>query len=622
MDKTRKSIPGKYAPPAEFFTRIRRGDFIFIASACAEPQRLVREFISYARGRRGPLPNPLELHIQSLGVSPYTEEIFEAGFALNSFFIGDSTRGAVNRGDADYTPISLSQAPELFRRGLARVDAALIQATPPDAQGYMSLGVSVDVVKAAVEAASITIAQVNSRMPKVHGDAFIHVDDIDHIFPYDEPILEYAPEADSEIAQKIGGYISRLIQDGDTLQVGFGGVPNAVLSRLGAKRNLGVHTELLSDGLVELIKAGVIDNSRKRIDRGKAIASFCMGRQTTYDFIDDNPVFEFKTIDYTNSPLVISKLDNMAAINSALEIDLTGQATSESIGTRMYSGVGGQADFMRGAALAGGKTILAVPSTASGGEISRIVPFLRAGTGVTLIRGDVQYVVTEYGIAYLKGKNIRERAMDLIAIAHPRFQPWLIDEAKKAGYIYSDQAFIPGRRGRYPEHLETWRTSKKGEPVLFRPIRISDEALLTEFLYSLSEMSTYRRFLSPRLDMPHERVQELVVIDYTMETAIAAVIEREGGREEFVAVGRYNKDPDTHTAEVAFAVKDEYQNQGLGSELLSYLTYLAKREGLLGFTADVMIDNAPMLHIFEKGGFSMERRDIAGLALLRMTFRD
>lgn len=621
LESWRKAYPEKFAPDGDIFKKIHRGDSIFIGSACAEPQQLVHGLIKYVQSNPKSFFDAEVLHIMSMGVAPYASDKFKQNFRLNSFFIGDSTRSAVNRGSGDYTPVFLSRVPDLFRRGLARIDVALVQTSPPDEHGYMSLGVSVDIVKAAIEAASLVVVQVNSFMPRVHGDTFIRIQDVDHVIEYNEPILEYSPGADSEIAERIGNYVARLVQDGDTIQVGYGSIPNAVLANLTRKKNLGVHSELLTDGIVELMKMGVIDNSRKKIDRGKTVASFCMGKRSTYDFINDNPLFEFKTIDYTNNPRVIARIGNMVAINSALEIDLTGQVTAESIGTQMYSGIGGQADFMRGAALARGKAILALPSTAACGVISRIVPVLRQGAGATLIRGDVQYVVTEYGIAYLQGKNIRERAMELIAIAHPKFQALLIEEAKKAGYIYQDQAFIPGQRGRYPEEQEAWRTTRKGEPVLFRPVRISDEPLLQEFLYSLSEQSTYRRFISPRMDMPHERIQDLVIIDHLTETAILAVMGREDN-EKVVAVGRFNTDPETHTAEVAFAVRDDYQNRGLGTELLSYLTYLAKRQGLLGFTADVLTDNTPMLHVFEKGGFEIDRRNIAGLTELRMMFRE
>jgi RimJ/RimL family protein N-acetyltransferase len=276
---------------------------------------------------------------------------------------------------------------------------------------------------------------------------------------------------------------------------------------------------------------------------------------------------------------------------------------------------------MRGAVLArNGKTILAIPSTAEDGTVSRIVPFLKEGAGVTLHRGDIHYVVTEYGIAYLRGKNIRERAMELIAIAHPNFRPWLIEEAKKLNLIYPDQAFITGKRGEYPEHLETQRTTRSGLEILLRPVKISDEPPLKDFFYSLSDNSLYRRFISMRKDMPHERLQEFVVIDYTQELVILAVIPQ-GEKEMVVGVGQYSIIQTSHTAEVGFTVRDDYQNKGVGAELLSYLTYLAKRQGLLGFYAEVLAENRPMLHLFDKMGFDIKRRREEGVYELEMMFR-
>jgi len=621
LDYWRSVYPEKFASEEEIFSHIHRGDTIFIGSACAEPQHLVQGMIRYVKSHPKAFFDAEVLHVRSLGVAPYAAEKFKQNFRHNSFFIGESTREAINKGLADYTPIFLSQVPELFRRGLARVDVALIQTSPVDIHGYMSLGVSVDIVQAAVEKASVVVAQINARMPRIHGDTFIHINDLNFIVPYNEEILEYSPEGDTEIAQKIGKYVARLIEDGDTIQVGYGSIPNAILSNLGGKKHLGVHTELISDGIVALMKQGVIDNTGKNINRGKTVATFCMGSREIYDFLDDNPAVEFRTIDYTNNPLVIAQHERMAAINSALEIDLTGQATAESIGRIFHSSVGGQADFMRGAVMSrGGKTILALPSTAAFDAVSRIVPSLQEGASTTLIRGDIQYVITEYGIAYLHGKNIRERAMELIAVAHPKFRPWLITEAKKAGLIYQDQAFIPGERGIYPEELESWRITKTGLNFLFRPIKISDEPLLKDFFYSLSDTAMYRRFISSRKDMPHERLQDFVIIDYSKEMEIVAVVGEEGN-ERFIGVGQYGIDEMSHTAEVAFAVLDGYHNQGIATEMLTYLTYLAKRQGLLGFTADVLVENKPMLRVFEKMGFDMEKRVSGGVYELKMAFR-
>jgi RimJ/RimL family protein N-acetyltransferase len=322
--------------------------------------------------------------------------------------------------------------------------------------------------------------------------------------------------------------------------------------------------------------------------------------------------------------LVIAQNDNMVAINSALGIDLTGQATAESIGKTFYSGIGGQADFMRGAVLSkNGKTILTLQSTARHETVSRIVPHLMEGTGVTLNRGDVHYVVTEYGIAYLHGKNIRERAMALISIAHPKFRPWLIQEAKKLNFIYKDQAFIPGKHGEYPESLEIYRTTHTGLEIFLRPVKISDEPLLKDFFYSLSDQSLYLRFISARKDMPHTRLQNFTIIDYTKETIILALLcDKDKEKETLVGIGQYGVYENTHSAEVAFIVNDEYQDIGVGSELLSYLTVLAKRQGLLGFTAEVLVENKKMLHLFEKMGFDIEKRSDDEVFELKLKFKE
>ena len=620
LDVLKERYPEKFLPENKVFEKIRRGAHLFIGTGCGEPQYLVSKLAEYVRSHPKALLDAEVFHVWTLGVAPYADEKFSPNFRHNSFFIGDNTREAVNEGLADYTPIFLSQVPDLFYRNFIPIDVALVQASPPDRNGYMSLGISVDITKAAVEVAKLVICQINSHMPRVHGDTFIHMDEVDFVIPHDEPLLEYRQEVSDELADQIGKYVARLVEDGDTIQVGYGSVPNAILANLDGKKHLGVHTELVSDGIVDLIKKGVIDNSRKTINRGKTVATFCMGNRETYEFLDDNPAIEFRTIDYTNNPLVIAEHRGMVAINSALEIDLTGQASAESLGRVFYSGIGGQADFMRGAVLApGGKTILALPSTAENEEMSRIQPLIREGAGVTLNRGDVHYVVTEYGIAYLHGKNVRERAMELIAIAHPKFRPWLIEEAKKNNLIYRDQAFIPGKAGEYPEELEAYRTTRNGLEILLRPVRISDEPLIKDFFYSLSDKSLYRRFMSQRQDMPHDRLQEFVVIDYTKEMVILAVIP-EGEKETLAGLGQYSINEGTHTAEVALVVKDEFQNRGIGTELLNYLTQLAKRQGLHGFTAEVLAENKPMLHLFEKTGFDMERGLSSGVYELNISF--
>lgn len=620
LNQLREACPEKLAPLDEVFANIHRGDRIFVGTGCGQPQYLVDEMIRYVEGHPKALFDAEVLHVWSLGVAPYLREEFKRNFRHTSFFISESSREAINQGQADYTAIYLSQVPDLFYRGIIPIDVALVQTSAPDRYGFMSLGISVDIVRAAIDCAKLVICQVNGNMPRTHGDSFVHIDSVDFIIPHDEPLMEYEAEAADKIAEQIGKYVGRLIEDGDTIQVGYGRIPNAILSNLGTKRHLGVHTELLSDGIVELMKRGVIDNSEKNIDRNKSVAAFCMGKRATYDYLSDNPAIEFKPVQYTNSPSIIAQINRMTAINTALQIDLTGQATAESLGKFFYSGIGGQADFMRGAILAPeGKAILVIQSTAKNGEVSRIVPYLSEGAGVTLTRGDVHYVVTEYGIAYLHGKNTRERAMELISIAHPKFRAWLLREAKALNLIYKDQAFIPGERGQYPEELETYRTTNKGVEIFLRAVKLADEPLLKEFFYSLSDQSIYRRFISVRKDMPHERLQEFAVIDYTKEMVVLAVLPHEE-RDAVVGVGQFGIDVQSHTAEVALVVRDDQQNRGIGTELLSYLTYLAKRQGLLGFTAEVLVDNQPMLHLFEQGGFEIEKRREANVYELKLLF--
>ncbi len=621
LEDWKERFPDKFVSPDVAFSHIHRGDRIFVGTGCGKPQFLVEEMVRYVSEHPKAFFDAEVLHVWTLGVAPYMREEFKRNFRHNAFFISANTRDEVNEGLADYTAIFLSQVPDLFYRRVVPIDIALVQVSPPDRYGYMSLGISVDIVRAAVDSAGGVICQVNSHMPRVHGDSFVHIKDVDCIIPHDEPLLEYESEVPDEIAHRIGRYVARLVEDGSTIQVGYGRIPNAVLANLSEKEHLGVHTELLSDGIVELMKKGVIDNSRKSLDRNKTVAAFSMGHRETYAYLSDNPAVEFQPVQYTNDPMIIARQERMTAINTALSIDLTGQATAESLGRTFYSGIGGQADFMRGAVLAPrGKSILVLESTAKGGEVSRIVPLLPEGAGVTLTRGDIHYVVTEYGIAYLHGKNVRERAMELIGIAHPRFRPWLLREAKDLNLIYKDQAYIPGERGQYPEELETYRTTKAGIEITLRPVRISDEPLLKDFFYSLSDQSIYRRFISARTDMPHERLQEFVVIDYTREMVILAVT-GEPGQETVIGVGQYGIDEQTHTAEVALVVRDDHQNKGVGTELLNYLTYLAKRQGLLGFTAEVLVGNQPMMHLFEKAGFTIEKRREAGVYELRMLFR-
>jgi acyl-CoA hydrolase len=417
----------KIETPTQAVRRVRHGSRVFIGSGAGEPQSLVR-----ALAARENLDDTEIVHIMTLGVAPYTAPAFDQRFRHNAFFIGANTRDAVNQGRADYTPVFLSEIPRLFRDGRIVIDVALIQVSAPDEHGYCSYGVSTDIVKSAAESARVVIAEVNSQAPRALGDCFIHVRDIAALVPCDEPILEAPQLADVELASEIGRHIAGLVEDGATLQLGIGQIPDAVLRHLGDRHDLGIHTEMFSDGVLPLIEAGVITNARKTLHRGKMVASFVLGSRALYDFVDNNPMVEFHPTEYVNDPFVIAQNERMVAINAALEVDLTGQVCADSLGPLFYSGIGGQVDFVRGASRGvGGKAIIALPSTADGGTVSRVVPTLKPGAGVVTSRGDVHYVVTEYGVANLYGKNLRQRADALIAIAHPAHREALDQEAHR-----------------------------------------------------------------------------------------------------------------------------------------------------------------------------------------------
>lgn len=620
LEKWLDKYPDKFDHLDNIFSHIHRGDRIYISSGCGEPQYLVNSLKDYVSKNPDAFYDTEVYHIWTLGVAPYAEERFKDHFRQNSFFIGNNTREAINKGYADYTPIFLSKVPLLFKRKLVTIDIALIQTSIPDSNGYLSLGISVDITKAAIENADLVIAQINNKMPYISGEALISIEKVDYIVPYDEPLLEYEPKVTGEVAARVGNYLAQIVEDGDTLQIGYGSLPNAILFYLRDKKNLGLHSELLSDNVVKLMKEGVINNSHKTLDKGKSIAAFCLGKSSSYEYLNNNPNIEFKPVDYTNNQLIIAKQNNMVSINSALQIDLTGQVNAESIGGYYYAGIGGAADFMRGAALApNGKSIIVMESTAEQGKVSRIVPVLEKGNAVTLTRGDVYYIITEYGIAYLFGKNTRERAMDLIAIAHPDFRSQLIEQAKELGLIYKDQAFIPGKGGIYPAPLETYRTTRDGMRILLRPVRINDEHRIKDFLYSLSDKSIYRRFIAMRRHLPHDLLQKFVIIDYSKEMVILAV--KPGlEKEEILGCAQYVIDDTTHYGDFAIVIRDDCQGKGIGVELLSYLTQIAKRQGLHGFTADVLTDNRPMLGLLKRMNYPMKMQSEMGVYGIRIDF--
>lgn len=421
-------MKNKYVTAREAVKKIKDGDRVAIGHACGEPQALTREFAKYARQ----LKNVETVHMIGMGESAYCLKEAEGHVRHNSIFVGNKNeRQAVKEGRADYTPRYFSRIPSLFTNGSLPPDVALVQVSKPDKHGYVSFGISVDYSKTAAQAAKLKIAQINSHMPRCHGECFMHLDEFDYLVEEDTPLLELSRSKLTDVEREIGRHCAGLIEDGATLQLGIGALPDAVLLSLKDKKDLGIHSEMFSDGVVELVEAGVITNAKKTLHPGKLVATFLMGSQKLYDFVDDNPAVYMASADYTNDPYVIAKNDNLVSINSCIQVDLMGQVSAESIGTMQISGVGGQVDFIRGANLSkGGISIIAMTSTARNGTVSKIVPYLEQGAVVTTGRNDVAYIVTEFGAADLRGASLRERAKRLIDIAHPDFREELMKYLK------------------------------------------------------------------------------------------------------------------------------------------------------------------------------------------------
>lgn len=418
----------KLCTAQEAVSHIHSGDWVWISGNAAAPFPLMEALAA----RADELTDVTLSHVLLMGEDPLSRPHMEKAFHHNSLFVGPADRASVNDGRSAYVPIHLHMIPKSIRSGAIRVDVAMIQCSPPDEHGFMSLGLEVLAQKAAVEMAKTVIVMVNDKMPRVLGDSFLHVSRANHVFETSLTLLELTGKPATEVERKIGGIIAEMIPDGATLQLGIGGIPDAVLSLLEGKKDLGIHTEMISDGLMRAMEQGIITGNRKTLHPGKVVSTFILGTRGLYDFVNDNPLFEMHPVEHTNDPFIVAQNDNMVAINSALEVDLTGQVCSDSIGPYIYSGFGGQLDFIRGAAASkGGKPIIALPATAKQGTMTRIVPLLKLGSGVVTTRADVHYVVTEFGAVNLWGKNLQERARDLIGIAHPDFREMLEKEARE-----------------------------------------------------------------------------------------------------------------------------------------------------------------------------------------------
>jgi acyl-CoA hydrolase/GNAT superfamily N-acetyltransferase len=593
----KKYCPDKLLSPEEAVKKIKNGSRVFIGTGCGEPQQLIRSMVE----NEG-IQDIVIYQMLSSTFSQYIDDpYFATRFSLKLFFISLHMRQAAFEGKIDYLPAYLSQIPELFNTRRIGLDIALVQVSPPDRYGYCSLGISVDITVSGMNNAPLVIAQVNPRMPRTWGDGFVHVDDIDFLVPYEEPLVAALPDAkNQEIVERIARYINQLVDDGSTLQVGFGHLPNYILPHLAGKKDLGIHTQVITDGFLPLFEKNVITNKKKNYLPNRVVASLCMGSEQLYRFMDNNPMFYFRVADFVNDPNIIAKNDNLISISSALEIDLTGQICTDSKGYIFYSGIGDQVDFIRGSKMSkDGFSIIALPSTAQGGQISRIVPHLSEGAGVATTRGDVDIVVTEYGIAELHGKGIYQRVMELAQIAHPKFREWLIEEAKKRHYIFGDQIPPSKQDLMFLENYKSHMELESGKTVEFRPLLPSDEFATRNFYYSLQESTVFYRFFYRRKIFSREMLQkQWASVDYHQNMTIIGMIQR-GKHKEIIAIGSYGQ-AEKDVAEVAFVVKEDHQGLGLGSYMLQMLEKIARENKYKAFTATVLSENKAMVRVFEK----------------------
>lgn len=606
----------------EAVKKIKNGSRVFVGTGCGEPQHLIRTMI-----KDETIQDIIVYQMLSSTFSEYVNDpSFLRRFQLKLFFISLAMRQAAFEGKIDYIPAYLSEIPELFYSRRIGLDVALIQVSPPDKYGFCSLGISVDITYAGMKCADLVIAQINPNMPRTFGDSLIHVDDIDYFVYKEEPLVEAIPrKKNKEVIERIAFYINQLVDDGATLQIGFGHLPDAILPYLMNKKDLGIHTQVITDGFLPLFENKVITNRKKTYLPDRAVASLCMGSEKLYRFVDNNPMFYFRSSDFVNDPNVIARNDHFISISSALEVDLTGQICTDSKGYLFYSGIGDQVDFIRGSKMSkGGFSIIALPSTAQDGKVSRIVPHLSEGAGVATTRADVDIVVTEYGIAELYGKSIYQRVMELAQIAHPKFREELINEAKKRHYIFPDQ--LPPKKEDliFIEKYKYNYTLPDGKTIEFRPLLPSDEFASRNFFYSLKETTIYYRFFQRKKVFSREMLQrEWARLDYRKHMTIVGLLQK-GRKKEIVAIGSYaESDVSPKYAEVAFVVRDDLQNMGIGSFLLTILENIARENGYKGFLATVLIDNTKMIHVFKKRYPNAKvKRSVGGEVEIFMDFED
>ena len=575
---------------------IKGGQRVFIGSSCGEPQHLVRALA----GTSNCFTDIEIVRLMALDSTPLSliaDETMCKTMNIRSFYLGSAKTRTTRREMRFLTPINLSEIPRLFKSRQLPIHVALIQVSSPDDFGWMSLGVSVDITQAAAMSADMVIAQVNSHMPRVLGQSFIHVNDVDVIVEHDEDLLTINPMPEMETANTIGQFVARLIDDGSTIQIGPGVTSQATLLALSHKKDLGVHSQYITDDVMHLVARGVITNRRKGFNEGKLVASSAIGTQLFYEFIHDNPSIDFYPSDYVNDPGIIARHNKMVCINVGMSMDLTGQMAADALSHNYYSAVTGILDFTRGASRSpGGKSIVLLTSTYAGGTESRIVPMLE-NTAVVVPRGDAHYVVTEYGVVSLFGKSLQERAMAMISIAHPDFREELFLKAKEMGLLGPERTLKESIHGVYPFKLEETREIS-GEKVVFRPAKPVDERRIQEHFYSLNKDDVVARFFHEKHSFFKDEFADILHIDYINDMSILAVV-GEVGFGRVIGLGEYLLVPSTNMAEVAFSVSREYQSKKIGKILLLKLAQAALENGISGLFAITSPSNLGMIHLFK-----------------------
>lgn len=613
------SFPQKVRPAAKALEIIQPGQRIFIGSACGEPQELVRA-LSGAAARLSGLEIVRMMSQETTSLTEIANRTKDFSLNIRNIYLGTAETESIAQKKRFITPVNMSEVPGLFKTRKLPIDVALVQVSPPDDFGWMSLGISVDVTLAAASAARHVIVQVNPRMPRVLGQSFIHVNDVDFIVEHEEPLVAVVPSSQSEVPVQIGRHSARLIEDGSTLQIGLDAASQSTMQALSEKNDLGFHSQYITDNAMHLFAKGVITNRKKGYNEGKLVASSGIGSQHLYEFLDDNPAVEFRPSDYVNDPFVIARHHRMVSMNVARRVDLTGQVACEADPQTFFAGISGIPDFVRGAkGSPGGKSILMLSSTTPDGDTSNIVPRCQQ-MAVVVPRGDVQFVVTEYGAINLSGKSLQERALAMISIAHPKFRDELFGAAKEMELIGAERTLGEAVRAVYPVKLEETITID-GQKITIRPAKPVDERRIQEHYYGLDKNDVFLRFFHDKASFSRSEIEPMSQTDYVQDLTLIAVV-GEFGFDKVIAVGEYLLIEQDNMAEVAFSVNKEYRGKAMAKRLLRKLAQAARENHISGLMAITATDNKAMINLFKTLPYKVKTAFSGGDLILTCRFDD